>query len=394
MLIFSSSPKVGPRGQAREKRVDSSSKAKSDSLLDTFRGRYDKLNIHLEGSEYQNIPDLSAAKMLGHFTQTMQNQGYPWRIHSAMADGDKGFRRGESLSDMEALNHLRKGEPILMQPMRDLQLDLSSGSFTAIAAAGTAAGTQLTGLGTVADLSKSTQVSAGSQGISLKFGEPLVVNNFAELKLINQLYDSEQKVDAASSQTAKAAHQFSYFTQKTVGSAYPWRFYAKDEGSVAARVAKATAKGILTGAAVGGAVGGGLGALLALGFRNSTYLAGAAAIGAALGAIRGGYDSAQTSLKGTPLNAVEALDNVLEGKEVVFQESRARSIGLPIVGKIAWFADHGKGSSINSVDELNTFFYMQSGAELPKPAAPKKEPVAPTVLVVDQSVHNHYTRIG
>lgn len=399
MLIFSSAPKSDLKSRSRA--VDSKlpteatdRSAKSDSLLDSFRGRYDKLDIHLGGDEYQNIPDLAAAKMLGHFTQTMQNQGYPWRIHSAEADGEKGFRKGELLSDLDALNRLRKGQPVLMQPMRDLQLDLSSGSFTAIAAAGTAAGTQLTGLGAVADLSKNTQVSAGSQGIALKFGEPLVVNNLSELKLINQLYDSEQKVDAASSQTAKAAHQLSYFTRKTVGSAYPWRFYAKDEGNAALRVAKATAKGLLTGAAVGGAVGGGLGALLALGFRNSSYLTGAAAIGAAIGAFRGGYDSAQTSVKGNPLNAVEALENVLDGKEVVFQESRARSIGLPIVGKISWFADHGKGSAVNSVDDLNTFYYMQSGAELPKPPAEKKEPAAPTVLVLDQSVHNHYTQIG
>lgn len=392
MLIFSSVPKADLRGQARASKANEAPQAKTDSLLDHFRGRYDKLDIHLEGPEYQDVPDLSAAKMLGHFTQTMQNQGYPWRIHSAVADGDKGFHKGERLSDMEALVRLRKGEPVLMQPMRDLQLDLSSGSFTAIAAAGTATGTQLSGLGAVADLSKSTQVSAGSQGIALKFGEPLVVNNFAELKLINQLYDSEQKLEGAS-ETAKAAHQLSYFTQKTVGSAYPWRFYAQDDGNTALRVSKATAKGLLTGAAVGGAVGAGLGGLLALGLRNFNFLSGAVAVGAAIGAIRGGYDSAQTSLKGTPLNAVEALGNVLEGKEVVFQESRARSIGLPIMGKISWFADHGKGSSINSVDELNTFYYMQSGAELPKPA-PEKKPQAPTVLVVDQSVHNHYTQIG
>ena len=393
MLIFSSAPKADPRSQVRSSKAVETAEAKPDSLFDHFRGRYDKLDIHLEGPEYQNVPDLSAAKMLGHFTQTMQNQGYPWRIHSAVPDGDKGFHKGERLSDMEVLNRLREGEPVLMQPMRDLQLDLSSGSFTALAAAGTAAGTQLTGLGAVADLSKNTQVSAGSQGIALKFGEPLVVNSFAELKLINQLYDSEQKVDGAN-ETAKAAHQLSYFTQKTVGSAYPWRFYAKDEGNAALRVSKATAKGLLTGAAVGGAVGAGLGGLLALGLRNFNFLSGAAAVGAAIGAIRGGYDSAQTSLKGTPLNAVEALENVLEGKEVVFQESRARSIGLPIMGKISWFADHGKGSSINSVDELNTFYYMQSGAELPKPAPEKKQAQAPSVLVVDQSVHNHYTRIG
>ena len=79
------------------------------------------------------------------------------------------------------------------------------------------------------------------------------------------------------------------------------------------------------------------------------------------------------------------------GKEVVFQETRARNTPLPLISKMSWFFDQGKGSSISSVDELNTFFYMQSGAELPKaPEVKKEEPKTPTVLVVDQSVHNHF----
>jgi hypothetical protein len=391
MLInpASSAPTQKPRNNAL-KPAESPKREASRGLLDTFRGRYDKLDIHLDQPEYQNVPDLAAAKMLGHFTQTMQNQGYPWRLHAAEPDGDKGFKKGATVSDMEALARLKKGEALLLQPMRDLQLDPSSGSLTAVATAGTLAGGQLAPLGTVADYSKNTQVSAGSQGLSLKFGEPLVINSFAELKLLNQMYDSDQKIQGAST-TAKAAHQLSYFTQKTVGSAYPWRFYTKDDGNTALRVAKSTSKGLASGAAVGAAMAGAVGALLAMGFRNIDYLWGAAAIGASLGAAKGGYDAAQTSLKGNPINAVEALERVLSNEEVVFQESRARSIGLPIVGKIAWFADQGKGSSINSIEDLNTFYYMQSGAELPKAPEPKKEEKpAPTVLVLDQSVHHHY----
>jgi hypothetical protein len=364
---------------------------KNGGILDTFRGRYDKLDIHLDQAEYQNIPELAASKMLGHFTQTMQNQGYPWRLHAATRDGDKGFKKGHLVSDLEALQRLKKGQAVLLQPMRDLQLDLSSGSITALAAAGNLAGQQLTTLGTVAEASKNTQVSAGNQGISVKFGEPLVINSFAELKLLNQMYDSEQKIEG-SSPTSVAAHQLSYFTQKTIGSNYPWRFYTKDSGSAFKRVAKSTLKGVLSGAAVGSAVAGAVGGVLALAFHNLAYLTGAAGIGAVLGAARGGYDAAQTSLKGNPINAVDALERVISGQEVIFQESRARSIGLPIVGKISWFADQGKGSSVTSVEDLNTLYYMQSGAELPKPPEPKKEekPPAPTVLVIDQSVHHTY----
>lgn len=362
------------------------------SLLDTFRRRYEQLDIHLDQPEYQNVPDLAAARMLGHFTQTMQNQGYPWRLYAAVEDPKKGYRQGEAVSDLEALQRLKKGEPLMLQPMRDLQLDLSSGSITAVATAGTLAGGQMAPLGKVADYSRTTQVNAGSQGISLKFGEPLVLGSYGELKLLHQMYDSSQKVEG-SSPTARAAHQLSYFTQKTMGSAYPWRFYAPTPGNAALRVAKHTARGLLSGAAVGAALTGAVGGLLALGLRNPQYLWGAAAVGATLGAAKGGYDAAQSSLKGEPINAVDALERVLSNEEVVFQETRARSIGLPIVGKISWFADQGKGSTLSSVDDLNTFYFMQSGAELPKPAPQKPEPPAPSVVMVEQTVqnvHHHY----
>jgi hypothetical protein len=367
--------------------------AERGGILDTFRPKYDKLNVHLDSPEYQNVKDLEAANMLGHFTQTMQNNGYPWKLLSAEAMSDGSFKKSDDISDLEALKRLKKGEPVLLQPMRDLQLDLSSGSITAIAAAGSVASTNMTGLSKVASYSKNAQVSAGSQGLSVKFGEPVVIENFSQLKLLHQMYDPNDKIKPTS-ETAKAAHQFSYFTQKTVSSAYPWRFYQKDDSNTFLRVAKHTTKGALTGAAVGGALAGAFGAIMALGFRDLTYLAGAAAIGAGIGGVSGGYDSARTSLKGTPVNAVEALEKVLHDEEVVFQESRARSINVPIMGKISWFSDQGKGSKVSNPDELNTFYYMQSQDELPKAEEPKKKeekkPETPTITILDQSVHNHY----
>ena len=361
--------------------------------MDTFRPKYDKLNVHLDSPEYQNVKDLEAANMLGHFTQTMQNNGYPWKLRAAESLSDGGFKKGGTISDLEALQRLKKGEPVLMQPMRDLQLDLSSGSITAIAAAGSVASTNMTGLSKVASYSKNAQVSAGSQGLSVKFGEPVVIEDFSQLKLLHQMYDPGDKIKSTS-ETAKAAHQFSYFTQKTVSSAYPWRFYQKDDSNMFLRVAKHTTKGALTGAAVGGALAGAFGAIMALGFRDLSYLTGAAAIGAGIGGVSGAYDSARTSMKGTPVNAVEALEKVLNDEEVIFQESRARSINVPIMGKISWFSDQGKGSKINNPDELNTFYYMQSQDELPKAEEPKKKeekkPEMPTITILDQSVHNHY----
>ncbi len=367
--------------------------AAGDGILDKFRPSYDKLNIHLDQPDYQNIQDLEAANMLGHFTQTMQNNGYPWKLMSAESAKSGGFKKGSAVSDLEALNRLKNGQPVLLQPMRDLQLDLSSGSITAIAAAGSVASTDMSGLSKVATYSKSAKVNAGSQGLSVKFGEPVVIENFAQLKLLHQMYDPAEKIEGKS-ETAKTAHQFSYFTQKTVGSAFPWRFYVKDNSNTFLRVAKHTTKGAATGAAVGGALAGAFGAIMALGFKDWSYLTGAAAIGATIGGVSGGYENARTSLKGTPINSVQALENVLNEKEVIFQESRARSVNVPILGKISWFSDQGKGSKIQSPDQLNTFYYMQSQDDLPKPAAPKKKeekkPEAASVTIIDQSVHHHY----
>lgn len=336
--------------------------------------------------------------MLGYFTQTMQNQGYPWKLSSAEACDDKGFKKGKGVSDMDALRRLQQGQPVLFQPMRDLQLDLSGGSITALAAAGSIGNAQMTELGQVAAYSRTSNVHAGKQGISLKFGEPILVSNLAELKLLHQMYSPTDKIEGKS-ETAKAAHQFSYFTKQTVGSAYPWRFYTQDGSSTALRVSKNTLRGAVGGALVGGALAGAMGGLLAFGFRNINYLFGALAVGGAIGGASGGYESARTSLKGTPINSVKALENVLENKPVVFQESRARSVSVPILGNLSWFSDVGKGSSISNSDELNTFYYMQSQTELPKPKPPEKKPEpkpepAPTNITIinDHSIHQHFQK--
>lgn len=393
MQIISTRHNLRSQGGLRPRLEKQQAPAKEgNGLLDTFRPKYDKLNIHLDSPEYQNIQDLEAANMLGHFTQTMQNNGYPWKLRAAEKLPSGEYKNGGAVSDLEALNRLKKGEALLLQPMRDLQLDLSSGSITAIAAAGSVASTDLTGLSRVAAYSKNAQVSAGSQGLSVKFGEPVVIENYSQLKLLHQMYDPAEKIQTTSP-TAKAAHQFSYFTQKTVSSAFPWRFYEKDESNPILRVSKHTVKGALTGAAVGGALAGVLGAVMAFGFKDWSYLSGAAAVGATIGGVSGGWESARTSLKGTPVNAVEALEKVLGNKEVVFQESRARSINVPIIGKISWFSDLGQGSKIESPDQLNTFYYMQSQDELPKAPEPKKKEEKkpePSVVVIDQSVHHHY----
>lgn len=364
-----------------------------NGILDKFRPSYDRLEVHLDQPEYQNVEDLEAANMLGHFTQTMQNAGYPWELRSAETTKKGGLKKGDKLGDLDALNRLKNGQPVLFQPLRDLQLDLSSGSLSAIAAAGTVASTDLGGLTKVATYSKNAQVSAGSQGLSVKHGEPVVIENLAQLKLLHQMYDPGDKIEGKS-ETAKTAHQFSYFTQKTVGSAFPWRFYVKDDSNTFLRVAKHGTKAAAAGAIAGGLGGLAIGGVMGWAFGNMDFLKGGAAIGAAVAGTISGLKAAHASSKGTPVNPVQALESVLNKKEVVFQETRARSVNVPIMGKLTWFWDNGKGSTVSNPEQLNTFYYMQSQEDLPKPKKPekKKEEKKPdtSITIIDQSVHHHY----
>ena len=113
--------------------------------------------------------------------------------------------------------------------------------------------------------------------------------------------------------------------------------------------------------------------------------------GAVAGGAYKGLDSARVATKGVAVNAVEGLERVLEGKPVVLQQTQMRSVGVPIVGKVSWFSDYGKGSTIASTTDLDTFYYMQNqAAKLPseKEEPKKEEPKQPIVIVNEVTVHN------
>ena len=378
-----------PRVQNQRNAGETEPNRKETGILDRFKNEYDKLDIHLDQPEYQGISRDEAALMLGHFTQTMQNQGNPWKIHSA-SDGKKGFTKGKEIGDLPALKRLENGEPVLFQPMRDMAIDLSSGSFTALAAAGSVASADVTNLSRVAAYSKGFQGSGNTQGLTLKNGEPIVISSYSELKLLHQMHKSGQEIEGKS-ETAKAAQQLSFFTQKTVNSNYPWRFYVKDDSNVIGRVAKKTIGGAATGAGVGAVVAGAIGGAIAFATKDLSWLYAGAGIGAAVGGVTRGYQAAQSSSKGTPINAVDAMEKVLDGKEVVFQEARVRSVPVPFLKQVSWYTDNGAGSAISSVEDLNTFYHMQSQDELPKTEKKEEERTPPQTIIIDRSVHHHYS---
>lgn len=346
------------------------------------------IDVYLGSEEYQNIDERHAAQMLGHFTQGMQAQGFPWRLQVSSQEGLSGKLTGtKDLGDMEALRRLQKGESVLFQPMRNLQLDLSSDSLGAIAAAGTVAGTDVASMSKLATITKNTRVSPGSQGFELRHGEPVEVRNLAELKLLYQMYRPEDKITSKNPVTM-AANQLAHFNQPQ--GDYGWRFYQKDESNGAARIAKAFAKNALRGAAMGAAVGAMIGAPIGLFTQSLGAFFASAGIGAGAFALYGGVDGARSAAKGKPINTVEVLDSVLKQQPVEFQETQMRSVGVPVLGKVSWFSDRGKSSTINNPQELDTFYYMQNQAakieEPAKPAAPKP----PATLVIDHSQHHYY----
>ena len=330
--------------------------------------------------------------MLGHFTQVMLLKGFPWRLHDAKDLGDGNFKPGSKISQLDALNKLAKGEPVMMQPMRKLVLDLSAGSIGALAAGATTAGAaELAGVSQAAAFSKTAQVSAGSQGFQLRYGEPTVVSNLGELKLLYQMFNPDEKIKGKSA-VAKTAHQFSHFTER--GGQYPWRFYVNDGSNTFLRVGKAVVKQGAYGAAMGSLAGGFVGAVFSLlsGDFNLMTAAKAAGIGAAVGGAYTGWNGARTSVKGREVNAVEALERVLGNDEVVFQQTEARTAGLPVITKISFFQDYGEGSKVSNTEELEQLYYMHSQAELPKPKKPeekKKPEPKPTEINVDMSRHHH-----
>ncbi len=241
----------------------------------------------------------------------------------------------------------------------------------------------------LANVTKNTRVSAGSQGLELKHGEPIEIRNFSELKLLHQMYNPDETLNTRDA-IGKTAHQLAHFNQQN--GDYGWRFYQKEESGAAARVSKAFGSGMIRGAAMGAAVGAMVGIPLGLFTQSIQNAAIALGVGAAAFGGYGAVDAARTAAKGRPLNTTEALEAVLKDQPIEVQETQMRGIGVPVLGKVSWVADRGLPSTIHDAKELETLWWMQNQSakelEEPKPEAP---PSPTTAILIDQSQH-YYNR--
>lgn len=337
----------------------------------------ERIQIPLDHESYKTVTLDQATVMLGYFTQKMQNQGFPWALYRV--DDRTRLKKRARVSDLEALRRLQNGQEVLFQPDRNMKLDLSPENLTAAAKIG---GGQLKPMEDIATLSKDTKVSPGNVGFEVKFGAPIFIKSFGELKLLHELYNPEAKLKEPEKPKepskiiiighpepekppepentfGKTAHNLSYFTEKTLGSAYPWRFVKDKEGSTFWRIAKSMyTKGIpgaLIGGAVGLAIGGPIGLFTRVWATAITLTTYGAIAGGALMSVQGARDA----VKGEEINAFETLSRILDSKPVMLQERKMHSINVPVLGNFSWYSDYGKGSIITNPSDLEIFSKMQ-----------------------------------
>ena len=337
--------------------------AKPKGELVELSGEASSIDEFLRGDDYSSIDPRTSAGMLGFFTQKMQSQGFPWRLFAPAAEeGGEPTR----VSDFEAWARLQKGKPVIFQPMRNLQMDLGAENWGAIAAAGSLSTTpESTNLTNFAKLTKDSKVSPGSLGIELRHGESILVKDSAELKLLYQLYDPQAEI-ATDNRVSKAANQLSFFTQPNPSNV--WRFYEETDTNRVGRMGKAFLQDGGRAALIGAAVGAGFGAVLGLVTRNLNVALTSVGVGAAAFATINGAQAATAAAKGQPLNAVQALNKVLNDEEVVFQKVNRRSTAVPFFKDISWFSDNGPGNRVSSLEDLETLSWMYNSPEPQKPA--------------------------
>lgn len=312
----------------------------------------DKVDIDLTHPSYNNISMEDAAKTLGYFTQKMESEGFPWELYKP--SGDK-MRHKTQISEIEALNRLKRGEEVIFQPMRSLNLSLNSDNLTAISSIG---GETMQPIGEVAAKTKDANVS-GEMGIDVKNGEPITIKSLGEMKLLSQLFNPDLKPED-DNKVGQAANSLSFFTKTSQSAKRPWRFISSEKSNKISRTLKNIVSKGIPGAIAGAAAGLMIGGPIGLVAGSLGVIATAGLYGAGIGASVMTASAVKKSVKGQEISAYKALEQILNDKPVILQEQKARSISLPIIGSVTWYSDSGVGSEIKGLEELSLYTKMQN----------------------------------
>ena len=322
--------------------------------LDATTVKSQKISILLNSKEYTNISKEEGFKMLGYFTENSHKEGYPWRLKKPGGLG----KQGKAISLMEAASRLSRGEEVIMQPMRVMNLDLSP---TALATVASVVNPATAAVAAASELTKQPELFRKPVGHEARFGAPVRIDNFGELKLLTELYDSKA-TGVEGNKVSDAARTLGKFTQ-TVTSNYPWKILKDESDGKAWRVIKATTSKAFKWAIVGAGVGaiiGGIGGMVADKLASFALfgLSGMAATAVVAGtgsAIAGGVTGARETLKGEEISSFEALSRIVDEKPIILQKQKIHSVGVPILGTHNYFTDYGEPNIITGHDELKMF---------------------------------------
>jgi len=310
-----------------------------------------RVHVFLDGDSYYNIERNDAAKMLGYFTGKLQADGFPWELKKNVKVGPITIPR--EVSEMEALQMLQRGEEVLFQPKRIINISVSPDSVASLALLGT----PLAPAAVATSLSK-VNVKADGAGRELNYGKAVAIHNFGELKLLYEMYnpDAQGQGDALGDISKKV----SFFSMKMHNTDYPWTFYRADPGSRWSNTLKETGQGAVLGALGGAAIG----LILSTASAGKISLLDSTLCAAQLGAIGYGIFSGLRQLfvprSTVEINTLETLDRITKGDPVIFQKRKMHNISLFIISKLTWFTDYGVGSEIRGKGDLDVFYAMQN----------------------------------
>jgi len=296
---------------------------------------------------YKNISLEDGFKIIGYFVEKGYKEGYPWKLFKKSEDG-----KMEKINALQAVEKLSRGEEIIMEPTRRMDVNLSASELGVLASV---ANPQSALLSSMMYLS-----TTNSMKHEIKLGPSVYIRNLGELKLLKDLYDPASCV-SAEKEESRTANDLSRFLMAS-SSNLPWRILKNDHDIKTGDILKGSLKKgmiwTLMGMGAGAVIGGVGGALLQsiashgtgwLGAAACSVLAGGAA--GAVGLIRGGKEV----MKGKDINAFEALDRVLKDKPIILQKQELRGVGIPVLGTINYLKDYEEQNVITGAEQLKLF---------------------------------------
>lgn len=323
------------------------------------------LAYKVETPRFQGIVRKDAAGLLSRFVEEGLQMGFPFRLQ---VPGWLPARMRE-IGAMQALDRLEQGLPVEFQPQRLVAFGLSPEKLLNLFHTARV-GVPLTMPDMGATPPEPTQPEP--TGWQLNLGGAMVVSDFAELKILYELF-TPWRWEAKRGSTENVALQLSRFTTAYHTSACPWTIHEGAAESLRIRpgqVAWHIVSGGLQAAGWGALCGAGIllaamAARVALPVDMWTVLAGGAAT-------LMGHHWVQSLWRvfrektGLPLSPLVALDRLTDGQSVWFQ--RREAWGIPVLKGVARYGVRGRPNLVRGTEGLFSLYLMHTPSTMTRKA--------------------------